>query len=138
MKAYLSLFAMATIVILGGAIAMYTIESPHEDAQIKTWLDAFWWTVATTTTVGYGDVVPVTDLGRTVAIFYMFFGIAVAGVFLSLIGTKYYKKRIEPKEDQEITYSKKIIEKMDQLEKKHNEDLENLRDEIKNLKDKIN
>ena len=96
---------------------MYVIESPHEDAQIKTMLDAFWWTFATTTTVGYGDIVPVTDLGRTVAMFYMFFGIAIAGIFISIIGTRYYKKRVEPKEDQEITYEKKILERIDDLEK---------------------
>jgi len=96
---YTSLFGIAFAIIIGGAVTMYFIESPNEDAQIKTMLDAFWWTVATTTTVGYGDVVPVTDLGRGVAIFYMFFGIGVAGVFISIMGTRYYKRRIEPKEE---------------------------------------
>jgi len=114
---YASLFGIAFAIIIGGAVTMYFIESPNEDAQIKTMLDAFWWTVATTTTVGYGDVVPVTDLGRGVAIFYMFFGIAIAGVFISIMGTRYYKRRIEPKEDQEVTYEKKILERIDDLEK---------------------
>jgi len=114
---YVSLFGIASALIIGGAVTMYFIESPNEDAQIKTMLDAFWWTVATTTTVGYGDVVPVTDLGRGVAIFYMFFGIAIAGVFISIMGTRYYKRRIEPKEDQEVTYEKKILERIDDLEK---------------------
>ncbi len=48
-------------------------------------LDAVWWTVATVTTVGYGDVVPVTDTGKIVAIFYMFFGIGVLALFLSVL-----------------------------------------------------
>ena len=124
---YVSLFALASAVIVGGAFAMYAIESPHEDAQIKTMLDAFWWTFATTTTVGYGDVVPVTDLGRTVAMFYMFFGIAIAGIFISIIGTRYYKRRVEPKEDQEIRYEKKILERMDDLEKS----LKEIKDSLK-------
>ena len=117
MNPYVSLFGIASALIIGGAVTMYFIESPNEDAQIKTMLDAFWWTVATTTTVGYGDVVPVTDLGRGVAIFYMFFGIAIAGVFISIMGTRYYKRRIEPKEDQEVTFEKKILERIDDLEK---------------------
>ncbi len=117
MNPYISVIGIAIAVIVAGAVSMYFIESPNEDAQIKTMLDAFWWTIATTTTVGYGDVVPVTDLGRTVAIFYMFFGIAIAGIFVSIIGTRYYKSRIEPKEDQEISYEKKILERLDDLEK---------------------
>ena len=117
MNPYVSLFGIGSALIIGGAVTMYFIESPNEDAQIKTMLDAFWWIVATTTTVGYGDVVPVTDLGRGVAIFYMFFGIAIAGVFISIMGTRYYKRRIEPKEDQEVTYEKKILERIDDLEK---------------------
>ena len=90
-------------------------------------LDAFWWTFATTTTVGYGDIVPVTDLGRVVAMFYMFFGIAIAGIFISIIGTRYYKRRVEPKEDQEITYAKKIMSRLDDLEKSVKE----IRDSLK-------
>jgi len=127
MNPYVSLFGIGSAVIIGGALTMYLIESPNEDAQIKTMLDAFWWTVATTTTVGYGDIVPVTDLGRGVAIFYMFFGIAIAGVFVSIIGTRYYKKRVEPKDDHEITSEKKILGRIDDLEKSINE----IRDSLK-------
>ena len=75
-----------------------------------------YFSLATTSTVGYGDIIPVTDLGRVVAMFYMFFGIAIAGIFISIIGTRYYKKRVEPKENQEITYEKKILERIDDLE----------------------
>ncbi len=132
MNPYISLFGIASAVIIGGALAMYAIESPHEEAQIKTMLDAFWWTFATTTTVGYGDIVPVTDLGRAVAMFYMFFGITIAGIFVSIIGTRYYKRRIEPKENQEITYEKKILERIDDLEKS----IKEIRDSLKQGKRK--
>jgi len=124
---YISLFGITSAVIIGGAVTMYFIESPNEDAQIKTMLDAFWWTIATTTTVGYGDIVPITDLGRVVAIFYMFFGIAIAGVFLSIIGARYYKKRIEPKDDKELTSEKKILKRIDDLEKSIKEIRDNLK-----------
>ena len=130
MNPYIPLFAIAATVMIGGALSMYFIESPHDDAQIKTLLDAFWWTFATTTTVGYGDIVPVTDLGRTVAMFYMFFGIAIGGMFISIIGTRYYKKRVEPKEDQELRYEEKILKRIDDLEK----DIKEIRDALKEKK----
>jgi voltage-gated potassium channel len=57
------LLAISVSVIGSSGIGIYLIESPHEDAQITNLLDAFWWVSATVTTVGYGDVVPVTDLG---------------------------------------------------------------------------
>ena len=47
MNPYASLFGIAFAIIIGGAVTMYFIESPNEDAQIKTMLDVFWWTVAT-------------------------------------------------------------------------------------------
>ena len=126
MNPYASLLGISIAVIIAGAVTMYLIESPNEDAQIKTMLDAFWWTTSTIATVGYGDVVPVTDLGKTVAMFYMFFGIAVAGIFLSIIGTRFYKKRVAPKEEQEIN-TKKILERIDDLEKS----IKEIRDSLK-------
>ena len=126
MNSYASLLGISIAVIIAGAVTMYLIESPNEDAQIKTMLDAFWWTTSTIATVGYGDVVPVTDLGKTVAMFYMFFGIAVAGMFLSIIGTRFYKKRVVPKEGQEIN-TKKILERIDDLEKS----IKEIRDSLK-------
>ncbi|MFH1382959.1 MAG: potassium channel family protein [Chloroflexota bacterium] len=47
-----------------------------EGASIKSFADALWWAVVTITTVGYGDMVPVTVAGRAVAFVLMLGGIA--------------------------------------------------------------
>ena len=42
---------------------------------------ALWWALATVTTVGYGDVTPVTAAGRGIGVLLMFVGIGVFGLF---------------------------------------------------------
>ena len=129
---YLLLTAAAVIII--GSLVIFYVESSHPDSQINSMLDAVWWTVATVTTVGYGDIVPVTDAGKVVAIFFMFFGIGTLGVFLSVLGTRFYKRKFE-KEEKEISHAQKLIlDRMDDLEKnqeKLQKDLKGLIDGLK-------
>ena len=54
--------------------------------------------MATVTTVGYGDIVPVSNIGRIVALFYMFFGISMIAILLSVITSNFYKRRFEKEE----------------------------------------
>jgi voltage-gated potassium channel len=101
-------------------------------------LDAVWWTVATVTTVGYGDIVPVTETGRIVAIFYMFFGIGVLGIFLSVLGAQIYKRRFE-KEEKEISHAQKLmLDKMSNLEKNQEKLQKEFKDLVDSLKGKLN
>lgn len=99
----------AAVVIFLGTIIMYNVESNTPNSEIKTMLDALWWCVSTVTTVGYGDVVPVTDLGRVVAMIYMGFGIAMISILLSVISTNFYKRRIENEEIQKKEIEEKFL-----------------------------
>ncbi len=56
-------------------------------AENISFSDALWWAIVTCTTVGYGDITPVTSLGRFVAIFLMIFGIGFLGILTSTITT---------------------------------------------------
>ena len=133
MNKLLYLLLIAATVIVIGSIVIFYVESSHPDSQINSMLDAVWWTVATVTTVGYGDIVPVTDVGKVVAIFFMFFGIGTLGVFLSVLGTRFYKRKFE-KEEKEISHAQKLIlDRIDDLEKNQ----EKLQKDLKNLIDKL-
>ncbi len=66
-KLFYLLFIAAGVIVIG-SVVMYLVESPHPDSQINSMLDAVWWTVATSTTVGYGDIIPVTETGKIIAI----------------------------------------------------------------------
>jgi voltage-gated potassium channel len=114
-KLFYLLFASAGVIIVG-ALFMYAVESGKENSQINSVLDAFWWAVTTVTTVGYGDIIPVSDAGKILAIFYMFFGIGVLVIFLSVLGTNFYKNRFEA-DSKDISHAQSLIlKKMDELE----------------------
>lgn len=68
---FLTIFGNLTTLIL--AAVVYHFEVGH-NPKIQTLFDACWWAFATITTIGYGDVVPVTVLGRAVGFVLMFMG----------------------------------------------------------------
>ena len=90
------------LVVLLGTFVMYGVESHVPNSKIKTLLDALWWCVATVTTVGYGDIVPVRTIGRIVALFYKFFGISMIAILLSVITNTFFKRRFEKEEREKI------------------------------------
>jgi len=60
--------------------AFIVYEAEHPNHGFDSYPDAVWWAVVTITTVGYGDLVPVTLVGRITATFLMLSGLALLGV----------------------------------------------------------
>jgi voltage-gated potassium channel len=123
MRKTIFLFIASGLIILLGTFVMYTVESQVPHSKIKTILDALWWCVATVTTVGYGDIVPVSNIGRIVALFYMFFGISMIAILVSVITNTFYKRRFEKEEREErerdISYLKnQLMERLSDIEQK--------------------
>jgi voltage-gated potassium channel Kch len=142
MKTLIYLLMASGIVIFVGTMIMYNLESQVENSKMKTVLDALWWCIATVSTVGYGDVVPVTNLGRIVAIIYMFFGITLIAILLAVVTNTFYKKRIDKEEisknEYEINYLRtSVMNKLLEIERKQlecTETMNNLRMSIENGK----
>lgn len=118
--AYIILFSFSSISI--GAVLGYLFESPNPDSNINNIGDAFWWAIATVTTVGYGDVYPVTAEGRIVGSILMIVGISILWVFISTVGIALRDHKIENMEkmtleDETKTIIKLKIDNLEQLEK---------------------
>ena len=119
--AYLLIGAAA--IILGGTFVMYAIESNVPNTEIKTLGDSLWWVVETITTVGYGDIVPISNLGRTVALVFMFGGILIITTIMSVVSTGFYKKRVSKEESErrqeEFEHLKKVlVDKLSDIEER--------------------
>ena len=125
------------MIIGGSGIAIYLIESPHEDAQITNLIDAFWWVSATVTTVGYGDVVPVTEIGRIMGIGLMFVGISIIGTIISSLGAILIGSRIKKHESVESSTKSLIIKKIHEIEHLEKHEVELLISMVKDLHDEV-
>ena len=119
MNLFLKYFIISIVFLIGGSYLIYFIELSNPDSEINM-LDSVWWAVATVTTVGYGDVVPVSDVGRIVGIAYMLGGITILGMFIaqirsSILGKNWLGKDTHSKEDNLTKQIKRIEEKQDRL-----------------------
>ena len=126
MNVIVKLVLMSVTIILVGTFLMFSLEHKNPDSQIKSLEDALWWCIATVTTVGYGDIVPVTNIGRAVAMLYMGFGISIIAILLATITNNYYKNKIEgierKKEKEDLIFFKKeVMNKLLEIERKQDE-----------------
>ncbi|WP_228446972.1 potassium channel family protein [Streptomyces paludis] len=69
----------SALLSFAASLAVYQQERDSPGATIRTFGDAVWWACSAITTVGYGDVTPVTPLGRLCAVFLMVCGLALLG-----------------------------------------------------------
>ncbi|MCS4530981.1 potassium channel family protein [Corynebacterium sp. ES2794-CONJ1] len=73
------------LIIIVAAISLYEAEVTTPGTAVHSFGDALWWALTTVTTVGYGDISPISSQGRIVAALLMLTGIAVAGVVTAMV-----------------------------------------------------
>src|SRR5207248_2577931 len=95
------------LVVTGSAFLFVIITASEllmrvEPETFHTLLDAVWYSMATTTTVGYGDIVPHTHLGRCIGIGLMVSGISLAGAFIGIV-SQMMQRRLGQNGDKEVS-----------------------------------
>jgi voltage-gated potassium channel len=78
------LFVLLLTVTISGSL-MFMIEGPEQPAVFTSIPVAMWWAIETLTTVGYGDIVPITVAGRIVGSVVSIIGIGTLALFSGLI-----------------------------------------------------
>lgn len=82
-KIYLYISVCLLFVYLGLLTVLFLAEYTDGQATIRTFGDAFWYSLVTFTTVGYGDLTPVTPLGHAVGVVFLLLS---AGIMMTLFG----------------------------------------------------
>ena len=102
--------------VSGGGIGLFLVEGNLLESKITNLGDAVWWAIVTVTTVGYGDIYPVTIEGKIIASILMIVGIGILGVLIATLGACFIESRLKPKLNVEEESKKVINEKIRKLE----------------------
>lgn len=92
-----SVFVVLILMIIA-SVLMYNIENEAQPQEFDNVFDSLWWAVATLTTVGYGDIYPVTALGKILSSIIAVLGIGLVAVPSGIISAGFIEIIDESKE----------------------------------------
>ena len=90
-----TILGITSAIILFGAFGLYILDSYHRAKGTSGILDTFWWALVTITTVGYGDVVPHSTLGRVIGLILMLSGVVLVSLFTATIASIFVERKIK-------------------------------------------
>lgn len=87
-KEELVIFTVASLVMLYlAAVGIYHFEHEAQPEVFRSIFDSLWWAVATLTTVGYGDIYPITIAGRIFTFFILMVGLGLVAVPTGIVAS---------------------------------------------------
>lgn len=107
---FITLFIFTSIIVSVSSVLIYVMEANNPDSPIDTLFEAVYWSVVTISTVGFGDITPITEAGRIVAMVVIIAGIGVFSFTTSLIVTSFTEKLDEIKDVKSIDDIAKLKE----------------------------
>lgn len=119
------------ILMLASSLCMYSVEHEAQPEIFKNAFSGIWWSMSTLLTVGYGDIYPVTTLGRVMAICIAYLGVGAVAIPTGIISAgfveQYQRKssimNIREEDIKEIAeifidhrYAEKTVEEMEKMD----------------------
>lgn len=86
-----------SILILASSLCMYSIEHEAQPEVFKNAFSGIWWAVSSLLTVGYGDIYPITTLGKVFGICITFLGVGVVAIPTGIISAGFVEQYAEMK-----------------------------------------
>tara|TARA_B100000686_G_scaffold311940_1_gene356060 strand:- start:1275 stop:1673 length:399 start_codon:yes stop_codon:yes gene_type:complete len=81
------------------------------EPDVKSFSDGLWWALVTITTVGYGDITPMTSIGRLVASALMFLGLGLIASLTAVISVKFIQSFVDHHTNDDV------LEKLEEMQK---------------------
>jgi len=96
-----AMMVMIFLVVIAASL-MHSIEGVAQPEVFGSIIHSFWWAVVTMTTVGYGDVVPVTSMGKFISTFIMFIGVVLVALPAAMLAARFSEELRERKQDLDV------------------------------------
>ncbi len=80
------------------------------EPDVRNFGDGIWWALVTITTVGYGDITPVTTLGRVVASTLMLLGLGLIATITAIVSAKFIQNFVDHHTNDDV------LEKLDEMQ----------------------
>lgn len=96
-----SIIVILMVFLSFSSYLIYIFESEAQPEKFQNFDDAFWWAIETTSTVGYGDVVPVTDMGKFFSFLIIIVGIGLIALPTGVIASGFLEELRASKEGTE-------------------------------------
>jgi voltage-gated potassium channel len=106
------LAASGTVVILGAGAVMLA------EPGVENFGDALWWSIVTSTTVGYGDIAPESVFGRAVAVALMVVGIGTIGMITGSVATYFLGSNDGPS-NPHVAHLRRLLDDWEELSTEH-------------------
>ena len=101
-KEEILLFILITLILIYfSAVGIYYFENQAQPEHFSSIFDSLWWAIITLTTVGYGDVYPITVGGKVFTFFILMIGLGIVAIPTGIISSA-LTKSIDKKEEETI------------------------------------
>lgn len=92
---------IAGMMLISSSTLMFYVENEAQPEKFSSILDSLWWAVATLTTVGYGDVYPVTALGKVLSAIIALIGIGFIALPTGILSSAFIENLQEARKEQQ-------------------------------------
>jgi len=111
-KEELILYLMVTVILIFVvSFGIYYFENEAQPEAYKSVFHSMWWSIVTLTTVGYGDVFPITIAGKIFTFFVLIIGLGIVTVPAGLVASSLSKARIIQQRVQKVQNWNRFIKK---------------------------
>ncbi|MGZ4848974.1 MAG: ion transporter [Halobacteriota archaeon] len=103
---FFAVFFVGIIVVILSASVMYMVEFNNPSGQFDSIPETMWWAIVTLTTVGYGDMIPVTPAGKMIGSIIALIGVAFVALPAGIMGAGFVEEFHKLREKKQQTASK--------------------------------
>jgi len=96
-----AMMVMIFLIIIAASL-MHSVEGLIQPESFGSIIQSFWWAVVTMTTVGYGDVVPMTTVGKIISTFIMLIGVGLVALPAGMLAARFGEELRERKENLDV------------------------------------